>query len=298
MQFNFKRNTKLYIVYKNTRYRIDIMPDISFSQTFVESGYSNKTLHDQYNVFESAKIHRANPANFNFTIPLTQDNDFGIVLDLLLKYKSGEACVDSFDLYIDTDTQLFKIEKAIIDSGIFRITMGDILSLAVSGTASRLRTVSDFPFGTIASYNSGIYIIPLRILAELGGVEQKHITNVSLEVSNSLSWLTNDDIHNSLEVDSATNSIYPKDYYLSSRTVSGMIQKYVTNENITEVNKWSINTPLRIRVGNMTEYYLDANFPTVVYTNRLDPQEIYTQSYDFRLNQSPSDLSDLITFKE
>jgi len=40
--------------------------DFSFSQTFTDSTYSKKTLHEQHNLSDSSNISRANPGNFEF----------------------------------------------------------------------------------------------------------------------------------------------------------------------------------------------------------------------------------------
>ena len=94
-------------------------------------------LHTQ-DFFEAAVINRAQPANFDFTVPLLQEERNKVVYDRLLD-------IDTFDLYISTQQDDFKLEKCVIVDGVFEIKRSKPLSLTVSGEASKL---SKFP-GTI-----------------------------------------------------------------------------------------------------------------------------------------------------
>ena len=93
--FNFLKEARLYIVHSNKQYNIDI-ENVSFSQTFTEDSYSVKTLHVQ-DMFEASTINKANPANFEFTMPTLKEADSSVqvVLDRLIDY-------DTVDLYIKT----------------------------------------------------------------------------------------------------------------------------------------------------------------------------------------------------
>ena len=83
MSYSFLRESKLYLVYGGTKYNIRTTSAITFNQTFAEDAYSVKTLHDQSKMFEGTTITKANPAVFSFSVPLTQEKDESLVIDLI-----------------------------------------------------------------------------------------------------------------------------------------------------------------------------------------------------------------------
>ena len=95
MSYSFLRESKLYIVYGGNKYRIHTSTAISFSQTFAQDSYSVKTLHNQSKMFEGATITKANPANFNFDVPLTIEKDESPVVDLLSELNNRKSTQNS-----------------------------------------------------------------------------------------------------------------------------------------------------------------------------------------------------------
>ena len=91
--FSFKKEVKLFLVHDSKKYRIDVN-QIDFGQTFQETSYPVKTLHNQSS-FEGSVINRANPAEFSFNTPLLQEERHKVVFDRLLDSTT-------FDLYIST----------------------------------------------------------------------------------------------------------------------------------------------------------------------------------------------------
>ena len=77
--YNFQKEVKVYVVYSNTKYSIDVS-SIDFDQTFSEKSYNQRTLHYQKNLFEASIINKANPATFGFTMPLLKDTDLKLSL--------------------------------------------------------------------------------------------------------------------------------------------------------------------------------------------------------------------------
>lgn len=297
--YNFKQKTKLYLVYAGNQYSVDIYPDVSFSQTFNETPIEVKTLHNQYNMFDKATITRANPANFNFTIPLLRQSDLKVIFDLLIDYDTTntEVTLKSFDLYFKLDTVTYAINNCVIESGVFQIVKDRFISLAVSGSGSKLyEFTGTIPGVVVARSSSSTYVAPNAMSIQVNSVTQAYVTAVSLEVSNSVQWLDYDTLHKSLSITGVSGTMYPETFVVSKRNVSGSVQKYITDDNNSTVNTWAVDVPLRIRVGaSSSAYLLDFNFPTVVYTNRLDVQDIYIQSFDFRLTSSPTSLSSIMS---
>ena len=117
--YNFKKNVKLYIVENGNKHSIEVYSDVSASQTFDEQSNKLKTLHDLNALHESASITKANVADFNFTTPIHNTTVTPIVLTLGTTYSSGT--VSFFDIYIESDNAIYKLEKAVIESMTFNI---------------------------------------------------------------------------------------------------------------------------------------------------------------------------------
>jgi len=294
--YNFKREAKLYIVQNGLRYLIDLYPDLTFSQTFNETSVPVKTLHSQYDMFESAVITKANPANFNFTIPILLDSDLDIVLRLLRDYSSSGATLDTADLYIEVNSEIYKLEKAVIETGVFQFVMNSPLTLNVSGTASKLSKHTGAIPGALQARSVERRFTRISSMSVLlRSVAQPYITAVTLELKNSVQWVDNATLQNSIGISSASGSIYPEAFVVSGRVLSGTVQQYVTDETNSNVNSWSTTAPLTIQVKSDTSNVLTFTLPSVVFTNRLDVQEIFVQSYDFRLNSRPANMANLIS---
>lgn len=295
--YNFKKEAKLYLVRNDLKYTLDIYPDVSASQTFNETGVPVKTLHSQFDMFEKAVITSANPANFSFTIPLLYENDMDIVLEMLRDYDTlnVEASLKTADLYLETASEIYKLEKIVVESGVFDITRNNLILLNISGTARKLSKVGSVPGTLQARSGTRTFGRTDRLEVIIGGVTRTNIVSVSIELQNNVQWVANGTIQNSLVVSGASNTQYSEAFVVEGRTLSGSVQEYITDENNASVNTWSTSSSLSIKVGNATGgWLLEFVLPSVVYTNRLDTQEIFTQSFDFRMNTNPADLTTVI----
>ena len=294
--YNFKREAELYIVHGGVQYRLDVSPDISFSQTFKNNSYPQKTLHEQFAFNETSTFKQANPANFEFTIPTLNENDLDVVMDLLLKYKTGTYNLNSFDLYIKTNTHIYKIENCVIQTGAFLIERSRELRLTVSGEGSKLRRVSSLPFSTQARSSTRTYQQLSYLSVQFGGSTLPHVRSVSIELENSISWIKNDTVHGGLAVTNTATSIYPTDFVLEKRIISGSISQYITDGEYTNVQTWEEATRLQIHAGPDASTGFDFDFTSVSYTNRINASGVFTQNYDWRMvSNTSSDLSTLIT---
>lgn len=296
LTYNFKRESKVYVVRNGLRYLLDVYPDLSFSQTFEETTVPVKTLHSQYDMFENAVITKANPANFNFTVPILYQADMNILFELLLDYDntSGEALLKTADLYIEANSEVYKLEKCVLESGVFQISNTAVLTMSLSGTARKLSKHTGVIPGTLAARTGRTFGRVTALMVKLGTLEQSGITSVSLEMRNNITWVDFATIHKSRQVTSASETSFPEAFVVGSRALSGTVQQYITNESNQNVNSWSTTTPMTITAGIPGAALLEFILPSVVYTNRLEVQDFYIQSYDFRMNVSPSSLSTVI----
>ena len=299
--FNFLRESQLHIHYGSNRYNVKVTPNLSFSQTFAEDAYEVKTLHDQTKMFSGTSITKANPANFSFEVHLTKEKDENIVLDLLTDYDTseGEQLLKSFDMYIVSNTQTLKIEGCVITQGEFRFEKGSPLILAVSGSGKKLERVGDESFSLPGSLQSASTTrTPTKPLldVEVGGSDVSNLVAATLQVQNNINWTPYETLQNSLSVTNATNAMYPTTYSLGNRVVSGNITQFFTTTNQSEFQTFNTNTSVAVKTIVDGSTFFNANLSGCMFTKRSNPSEVYTQTYDFRLVTSPSDLGTIITY--
>ena len=304
-KYNIKQEAKVYMVAGGTKYLLEVAPDLSFSQTFTDKPTSVRTLHNQSSFFERSTIKKANPANFKFTVFFyednTSDNSTEAVHDRLLS--CGE-----FDLYISTGLDRFKIQDCVIANGTYGIERSKPLSLTVSGTAAKLSRVTNVLFddddipGSSASVNSSRRVLMNKqVTIQLGSNNldiSTEVVAIKAELQNSIKWLENATIDDSIDVSSAASAIFPKNYYVSKKSLAGNITRYLCDNNHTQLYTFSESTPLRIKVGediNGVFHGLDIDMPSCSYTNRSAVGDLFLQNYDWR-NTSNQALSTTITY--
>mgnify|MGYP001062673491 CR=1 FL=1 len=284
--YSFIKDAKVYLVSGTEQVLLDIS-NVSFSQTFTETSYPVKTLHNQ-SMFEGSVINKANPANFDLTIPALLEADLRVLFDKLLDYSS-------FDLYITTQQDIFRLETSVITNGTFLIDRVRPLSLTVSGEASKLSTVAALPYTTIGRSVTRTYNTSgLTILLDSVHLDTD-VATVSVEVQNEVSWNPWVSVHSGVLGEIS----YPSTYTISKRILSGNISRHLNTDNSSSLNTSSSNSTLNIKVGQNilgTFYGFEFDIASCSYTNRLQTGGIFKQSYDWRMTQNPTSLSDVITY--
>tara|TARA_B100001113_G_scaffold60027_1_gene45450 strand:- start:11104 stop:12237 length:1134 start_codon:yes stop_codon:yes gene_type:complete len=241
--FNFKKEVKLFLVHDSKKYRIDVN-QIDFGQTFQETSYPVKTLHNQSS-FEGSVINRANPAEFSFNTPLLQEERHKVVFDRLLDSTT-------FDLYISTESDdVWKLEKCVIQDGTFEINKSRPLRLSISGEASKLSKHSGAIPGTLqtAGTTTTTYIVPDLPTLTLGSDDvSKSIVGMTVSLQNDINWNNYNTVQGATTATNAATSQYPTNFTVGTKVLSGTISKYLDDES-TSVLTWNSNTSLRLRVG-------------------------------------------------
>ena len=293
--YNLKKNAKLYIVDGSNRHSIEVYSDISASQTFDEQSNKQKTLHSLNSLHETATITKANTANFSFTTPI-QNVASGvtpIVLTLGSSYSNGT--ISSFDVYLETDNIIYKIEKCVIESLTFNIERESILTVSVSGTGSRMSQYSTSAApqampGTLVNVGTSTYIVNRAISIMINGVEMQSVAALNIEVNNSVNWTPNNTLHSSL----GGNITYPSSYIVEGRTLSGSITQFLTSDNIgTIISDTSTNSTLDIKLFDVIGAavpVLRFNLPSIVYTKRVGTDDIINRVFDYRLNTNSTNV--------
>ena len=299
--FNFLRESELHIVQGSNRYNVKVTPELSFNQTFAEDAYSVKTLHNQSKMFRGTSITKANPANFSFATHLTTEKDEQIVLELLtdIVTTTGDQQLKSFDLFVVSTNGTFKIEGCVITQGEFRFGKDRHLILQVSGQGKKLSRVGNESFSLPGNLQSASTTrTPTKPLLDVL-VSSSAVSNLvaaTLQVQNNIQWTPYETLQNSLSVTNATNAMYPSDYSLVDRNVSGNITQFHTDANASEYQTFNTNTSVQIRTRVSGNIFFNANLAECMYTKRSNPSEVFTQTYDFRLVGTPNDLGNQITY--
>ena len=297
--YSFTKEAKVYVVYGGNQYNIDIS-DIQFSQTFTENSYSVKSIHTQ-NYFEGSIINKANPASFSFTMPAIRNNDFTVVFNRLLD-------CGTFDLYISTQQDTFKLETCVITNGNFLIERSKVLRLAITGEASKLsfRDSGGTPLtsvpGTVQSRNTLVYnrLSDTEVILAGTDLASSGLISLSVELQNDISWNPYTTVQGALSTSDATNCMYPSSFVINKKILGGSIGLYLLDTNNADLQEWDTNVTLRIKVGeddsSLNFRGFDFNMQNCTFTNRLTTSAIYTQNYDWRLTQNPTNLSSIISY--
>ena len=288
MSHSFLRESKLYIVYGGNKYRIYTTTAISFSQTFAEDSYPVKTLHDQSKMFEGSTITKANPASFSFEVPLTIEKDESIVIDLLSDLTSGQ--LSSFDMYVQTGSSTFKLENSVITSGNFDIRPENQFTVQLEGQGTKLSRVGDESYtipGSAQSESSTRNPLLVYPVLSVDSLNMNSIISASIQIQNNIEWTPYETLQASLAVTSSSNAMFPSAYTVGNRIISGEIRQYQTDNNITQFDDFSTSSNITIKAVQVGKASSDAGFFSLnvnpcMYTARVQPGDIYTQSYDWR----------------
>ena len=299
--YNLLRESSVHIVHNGSRYLLKTTPEVSFSQTFAEDAYEVKTLHDQTKMFQGTSVTKANPANFSFAVHLTQEKDESIVKSLLTDYdtSNGEQLLKSFDLYIVTGESTLKLEGCVITQGEFNLAKGSPLILSVSGQAKQLSRVGDASYslpGSLVSASSTRTPTLSLLDVEVDSTDVPNLATATLQVQNNINWTPFETLQNSLSVTSASNAMYPTTYTLGDRVVSGNITQYLTSNNSGTFQSFDTSANVAVKTIVNGSTFLNANLTGCMFTKRSNVAEAYTQTFDFRLVNSPANLGTIITY--
>lgn len=295
--YNFKKNAKAYIVTSDAspqQYQVDIYSDITASQTFDEQGYKRKTLHALTDLHEYAVVNNANPANFSFTTPIPNSASTPVVLTLGTAYSSGT--IVNFDLYIQSDNVIYKLQKCVIESMAFNIEMRSPLTVSISGSASKLTKFGNVGEVTIPGTINTLtrsYTVVDRLVSSISGSTLDSVASVHMDLKNDISWYSNNTVQEAI----AGTMMYPGSYVLQGRTLSGSITQFITSDNIDTISDTSTSAPIDISIYYLTYSsstpLLKFSLPSTVFTRRLNFEELINRVYDFRLNSNNIAVSDI-----
>jgi len=295
MSYSFLKESKLYLVYGGNKYRIYTTSAITFSQTFAEDSYPVKTLHDQSKMFEGSTITKANPADFNFVVPLTAEKDESIVITLLSDLNTTTEAgittqqLKSFDMYVQTGSTTFKLENAIITQADFNFTEKAQFAVQITGKGTKLTRAGDETYtipGSLQSESSTRTPQTIYPVVTIDSLDMSSILSANVSISTEISWTKYDNLHDSLSVTNSSNAMFPSTYTIGKRIASGAITQYQNDNNITQFDDFNTSSNLTLKAVETGKASSDSGFfqlqlNPVSYTARVNVADVYTQSYDF-----------------
>ena len=301
MSYSFLRESKLYIVYGGNKYRIHTSTAISFSQTFASDSYSVKTLHNQSKMFEGATITKANPANFNFDVPLTIEKDESPVVDLLSELNNSQ--LTSFDMYVQTGSAVFKLSDAVITSANFEISPRRQFTIALQGQGTKLERAGDESYsipGSLASESATRTPLLVYPVVSIDSLDMNNIISTTFQIQNDINWTPYSTLQKSLSVTNSSNIMRPSSYVVEKRIISGAIQQYQTDNNITQFDDFSTSSNITIKAikvgeaSSATPFFQIAINPAS-FTARMATGDVFSNSYDFRSLDNTNTVPNIIT---
>jgi len=302
--YNFKNEAEVYIDAGAGKIRLDVTKDLSFSQTFTDSTYEQKTLHAPQNLHDASNITKANAANFSVTIPAITETALDTVFNLLVNFKSGTYTLNTFDLYIKLPNDIYKLEKCVITNGTFIIEKLENLKLTIAGEATKLTrgaTLSSTPDRGTRDYHMlkavDVYVDSSSPLS--------NIYKVSMELQNSIKWNPYETVNDALDIGnthSEPTTMYPSNFTLEKRILSGSVGQYVTDSTNSNVQTWKIGVPVRVNAGNgeASSSFRGFSFKSTncSFTDRNIVEDVFTQSYDWKMNENTTNLGSVLKLNE
>lgn len=308
MSFEFLREGRVWLEYPtNTFTLLHTTKDISFSQTFKQESSKRNTLHNPDQFFSRSTIKEANPASFSFTMYMIKEPSINQnkLLDLLLNYSVDPTyTLDTFTLYFVYENYspqvYYKLENCVMSSGSFNIPRNGLMTVGLSGEASKLSRVFGSNIWNVNPHLGYVdfpeYAISKAFEVYVGGTSSTYkldnIMGASFEVQNSIEWTRNSTLQDSLAVTDETNTIFPAFFTLEGRSFAGSIEQYIDQTKSMSRNNiltWSEGTTVNIKAGLATnnfqlEILLENN---ASFTNRSNFGEVFSQNYDFKLIANP-----------
>ena len=90
--------------------------------------------------------------------------------------------------------------------------------------------------------------------------------------------------------------MYPSQFTLNKRKLSGSIGQYITSDFNSDLQQWEAGVTMDIQVGTTSQKGFQFDLGNCTFTNRLEVAEAFIQNYDWKSNENPANLGSLIKF--
>ena len=127
-----------------------------------------------------------------------------------------------------------------------------------------------------------------------------NIISTTFSVQNNITWSEFKTLQKSLNVTNASNIMRPSEYVVEKRIVSGAVNQYQTDNNITQFDDFSTSSNITIKaveVGNAANAtpFLQIQLNPASFTARMSVANTYSQSYDFASLDNTNTVANIIT---
>ena len=282
-------------------YRLHVN-NISFNQTFKQKKTKQKTLHSSSSLIEGSEINEANPAQFELDLAILDESSLYQQKPIQLLLKNTGDTLETFNLFIDvsksTDSSrtMYKLDTCVLESGSFSFDRQSTMAVNLQGSASKLSTISWINISVGQFDTTPTYSIPKITTVTVDGTVLDQVTGLNLEIQNNIDWTKNTTLQDSYFITASSGTIYPASFTLGGRAVAGNVTTYVGSSH-PNLQTWKENIAISIKTGlAANNYQLQAALTPCSFTNRVNPTEVFTQGYDFRMMGSPENLDDLFTY--
>lgn len=283
MGFTFKLGSKLILQDGLNTYEVKVS-DVEFSETFIESGYSVATLHNNPAINQKSIVNEKSNCTFSFTMFISDDSTvekkilswYGFdVYDptdtCFLPSTTADLSKNQFEVYLDLNGALkVNITECVLENMSFQLNPRGTLGIQItgSGMTSIMQGVTIPTLGTTYSQTT-FTNQPLEV--EVGGSDIYNIRGVTVEFTKNVTWLKNKTVHEAL-----SPTMYIPDYaYSSGMSVSGT----VTRNKVTDSEPaFTEDTSIMIRCGSAMSIWL----PSCNITERTSVGSIITSQEDFK----------------
>jgi len=287
---------------------LDVYPDFSVSQTITDKTYNQKTIQEQHKLHDGSNFVKLNPANIEFTVPIIAENDYDLLYELLLETEDNNLKPCEILFVPQEGDVTHYVFNCFITSGTFIIERGKNLALKITAQAGYIATVPHSSntyrllMSSITAQKSSTrtYELPTYIKCELDSFDlTEALVSMSVELQNKITWTPYQTVEKILALDEDVNNPLstmpqPTSCTLTGRILSGSITKYSGFDSTLagyNVNHFSSNNTLDLRAGNSATSGFRFILDNCSYTTRSTSSDVYTSTYDWKMNDNPTDLS-------
>ena len=127
-----------------------------------------------------------------------------------------------------------------------------------------------------------------------------NIISTTFQIQNDINWTPYSTLQKSLSVTNSSNIMRPSSYVVEKRIISGAIQQYQTDNNITQFDDFSTSSNITIKAikvgeaSSATPFFQIAINPAS-FTARMATGDVFSNSYDFRSLDNTNTVPNIIT---
>lgn len=257
--FHYLENTHIYFrdASSSDVYRVRIASEgVSFSQSFREKTFKQKTLQRQNYTNKQGVIKQANPGNFSFSIPVVFDSAF---FDIILSKITNDTT--AFTVWFLNENKAFCADTCVVTGCNISPKVGEVLLLEIEGEFAKLwvgdntTSVTGFNFSNIVTNQSDFptfsgsavvaetateplvvdkYIVNQNIAKQFistTDAANSFVTGASMEIRRDIDWVENLTIADSMSIRDSSNEKYPENFVVLDTTVSGNIRNALALED-------------------------------------------------------------------